>query len=107
MNKILLKNTLAAIGFKIIHWPKTKFTPGPDLWVKRGNGRPLSLEIKNARKTGRGDYQTDPVQFARKNDDLIAIFCGRKYVLIEPMQDHLLACSPKGSRQLTKLLGKG
>ena len=76
------------------------------MWVKKLNGRPLSVEIKKINKKSNGGFQVGAVELNRRKDDLIAIICSTQYVLIEPMSDHLKACSPKGSRQLTLLSSK-
>jgi hypothetical protein len=101
----LLKQAFASLGLDIIHFPNNKQINGVDLWVQRKGGRPLSVEIKQARKQRNGCVQVDPVCPDRRKDDLVAIILSSQYVLIEPLKDHLLACSPKGTRQLTLLLG--
>lgn len=96
----LLTEYFSFIGFNILHFNLPKESNGVDLWVRK-NGRPLSVEVKKVRKQKNGCFQVDPVCKNRKNDDLIAIIVGSDYVLIEPMKDHLSACSPKGTRQFT------
>ena len=83
MNIERLKGEFAALGFKIIHIPKNKPTNGPDLWVQRNNGRPLSVEVKKARIQRNGCVQVDPVQPNRRKDDLIAIECGTEHNSIQ------------------------
>ena len=102
---MLLTTAFAGLGFEVIHHPNHDGSNGPDLWVKKANGRPLSVEIKKARKGSNGTWQVDPVQKLRQRDDLIAIICSSQYVLIHPMEEHLKLCSPKGTRQMTLLLG--
>lgn len=63
----------------------------------------MSVEVKRARRKKNNSAEVDPVSNPRKNDDLIAIIINDKYVLIEPMEHHLKACSSKGTRPLTKL----
>ena len=104
--KELLSANFKKLGFKVIHFNTHEFKNGVDLWVQKDNGRPLSVEIKIARRQKNNCYQVDPVQPKRKSDDLIAIILNSEYVLIESMQDHIKCCSTKGTRQFTLLCGK-
>ena len=61
----------------------------------------LSVEIKKASSAnGRAVLRILPVEKNRQNDDLIAIVLPNKYVLIEPMKDHLKCCNNQGYRFL-------
>lgn len=102
--KKLVTKYFKLMGFKVIHYNEKESTNGVDMWVKKKDGKPLSVEIKKARKQKTGCYQVDFVQPNRINDDLIAIILNDKYVLIEEMKHHLSACSNKGFRQFTTLL---
>lgn len=102
----ILRPHFAALGFEIIHFGESKNANGPDMWVRKTGGRPMSVEVKKVTKKPNGQVATDPVGTPRRNDDLIAIICTPQYVLIEPMRDHLKACGPKGHRALTTLLGR-
>lgn len=105
MSRELIATAFTSLGFAIVHFPERKENNGPDLWVKKANGRPLSVEIKKARIQLNGCVQVDPVSKERRSDDLVAIICTSQYVLIEAMKDHLASCSNKGTRQMTLLLG--
>ncbi len=105
MNIEKLKEEFAVLGLKIIHSPRSINCNGPDLWVQRKSGRPLSVEVKKVRRLKNKTVQVPSVERSRRNDDLIAIICNSEYILIEPMKDHLKCCSTKGTRQLTLLLG--
>jgi hypothetical protein len=102
----LLKQTFEDLGFEIIHFNGMPQRNGVDMWVKKKGRRPMSVEIKKLRRNTNRSYQVDPVLPLRLNDDLIAIILNDSYVLVEPMKDHLKACSPKGTRQFTILYGK-
>ena len=91
------------LGMSVVYFGKRNAN-GPDLWVKRYGGRPLSVEIKKVAKKKNGTWQVPPVEINRRHDDLIAIRCPKGYFLIEPMADHLKACGKSGYRQLTTLL---
>lgn len=105
MDEELLKKTFASLGFDIIHYNKPKSANGVDLWIQRKGKRPLSVEIKKARRHSKGMFTVDPVQKNRQTDDLIAIIMNSQYVLVESMSDHLKCCSPKGTRQFTLIIG--
>lgn len=104
--KEIVTREFAALGFSVLHWNDHPSNNGVDCWVQKNKGRPLSVEVKLLRKQKSGMVQCDPVSKGRASDDLIAIIMNTEYVLIEPMRDHLKACSPKGTRQFT-LLCKG
>ena len=91
------------LGFKLLHSNKKPSTNGPDMWVIKDGRKPLSVEIKIARKKINGCIATEPVSKARIGDDLIAVIFNKDYVLIESMKDHLRNCSPKGTRAFTVL----
>lgn len=101
----ILRPHFAALGFEIIHYGSHASVNGPDLWVKKAGGRPLSVEVKSAIKKQKNLFQTEPVSKQRLSDDLIAIICNPQYVIIEPLKDHLKCCGPSGYRQLTLVLG--
>lgn len=69
---------------------------GPDMHVKKDE-LVFRVEIKKARKAHRS-MVVHPVEPARKNDDLIAVFFSSGYVFIEPMTDYLMNCAESGSR---------
>lgn len=99
--KTCISKSFEALGFSVLYWNDKPSANGVDCWVQKNNGRPLSVEVKLIREHSAGSMRCDPVSKARTNDDLIAIIVNPAYVLIEPMKDHLKACSPKGTRQLT------
>lgn len=99
----LLEQKFLELGFKIVFWNEKANANGPDLVVQKGKKRPLTVELKKVRASGNGSFVVDPVLKSREKDDLIAIVLNEKMVLIEPMQDHLKCCSPKGTRALTIL----
>lgn len=104
MNK-LIQDHFKKIGFDVIFYNDKPSANGVDCWVKSINKKPLSVEIKKARKQKNGCFQVDPVSKPRLNDDLIAIIINEDYVLIESMEDHKKCCSQKGTRQMTILCG--
>lgn len=87
---------LKIMGFDIIAKAK-KNANGPDMWIRKGN-KVLTVEIKKARKSPSGNYQSKPVEKNRQSDDLIAIEFPSGYVLIQSMKEHLINCGPKGYR---------
>jgi Holliday junction resolvase len=93
--------TLNELGFSSLGFSK-QTANGPDLFVTKGI-KAFSVEIKSTRKTERGSIQVSPVEKNRRGDDLIAITFPSGYVLVEPMADHLKACTSKGYRTLTIL----
>lgn len=99
--KEIIDRAFTALGFKMIHFNTPMSANGVDCWVQREGRKPLSVEIKRARKQTRGMVQVEPVLKNRQGDDLVAIIMNSEYVLIEPMKDHLKCCSPKGTRQFT------
>ncbi len=102
--KKLITDVFENLGFSVIHFNNYKNANGVDLWVQRPGHRPLSVEIKKVRKYIDGSSQVDAVSKPRRKDDIIAIIFNKKYVLIEPMKDHLRNCSKiKGTRQFTIL----
>jgi hypothetical protein len=102
----LITSEFLKLGFNVLHVNKPKSANGVDLWVQKPGGRPISVEIKKSRKDKSGTYKIDPVHINRRSDDLIAVFIGEQYVLIEPMSDHIKCCSKTGVRMLTILCGK-
>lgn len=103
MDQTILTEFFSYLDFRIIHLGSHPESNGVDMWVQKLGQRPLSVEIKKARIMRHGIAQVDPVSKNRRGDDLIAIIINKKYVLIEPMSDHLKACSPGGTRQFTIL----
>lgn len=101
----LFTESFERLGFEVIYYSGIKNTNGPDAWVKKPSGKPMSVEIKSARRGKNGCWVVNPVSEPRRKDDLIAIRCGGKYFLVESMEDHLKCCSRSGQRQMTKLLG--
>lgn len=97
----LTVKALRKLGFKPLNTRATTAN-GPDLFAIK-NDVAFSVEIKSTRRTKRGSLQVPPVEKNRHNDDLISIVLPSGYVLIEPMRDHLKACTPKGYRTLTEL----
>lgn len=101
-----MKNIVAALkraGFKTLGAEKHKNANGPDLYAIR-NDRVYTVEVKQARIQRQDCAQVHPVEPNRRNDDLIAIGFPSGNVLIEPMQDHLRACSEKGWRSISPSL---
>jgi hypothetical protein len=94
--------TLRRMGFKVVHVGKTNAN-GPDLWCLDRQGRAVSVEVKTTRLLREGVWQVPPCDTAGKTCNLIAIVFP-KYVLVEPMEDHLRACSPQGYRGLSRLV---
>ncbi len=92
--------TLETLGFKCLP-QRHKNANGPDIFAVKNNYS-YRVEIKKVRKLRSGAFQVPPVEATRRTDDLIAIVLPR-YVLIEPMSDHLKCCSPKGTRGLSVL----
>lgn len=101
----VIEKAFQKLGYTIIHFNNKPSANGVDCWVQNKGRRPLSVEIKRVRKHQKGQLRVDPVSKPRRNDDLIAIVINPEYVLIEPMKDHLMACSNMGTRQLTVLGG--
>ncbi len=102
----VLTEAFERLGFEIIYYSGIANANGPDMWVKK-KGRPLSVEIKTARRKKGNTWAVDPVEPLRQKDDLIAIICPiGKYVLIESMVQHLKNCSKSGDRPMTLLLGE-
>lgn len=97
----VVKKSLTSIGFTFLCAGKTRSENGVDLWVTNKESRPISVEIKLARDKENGTTQVDPVSLKRQQDDLMAIIISPDYVLIEPMRDHLSACSKTGVRSIT------
>lgn len=95
-------DTLSLIGFELLRIGKTNEN-GPDIWAVK-DGRPYSVEVKHVKPQRTRCAQVRPVEHARKRDDLIAIVFPNSYVLVEPMKDHLMACSAKGYRNITGLI---
>lgn len=86
---------LELMGYKIL--TRTKGSArGPDLHVQK-DSMIFRVEVKKA-STKKNTMYTHAVEDLRKHDDLIAIEFPSGYVLIEPMEDHLMNCSPCGSR---------
>lgn len=96
MKKVL--KAIKACGFKPIGVPH-KNANGPDLWALKGKIA-FSFEVKKARITKRNSVQVPPVSRARRQDSFIAIEHPSGYVLIEPMDQNLKLCTPKGYRTL-------
>ena len=96
----LVEEVFKNIGYEIITYNQKENANGVDMWVKTLNGNPKSVEIKKARKLKNNTYQCSAVEKNRLNDDIIAIVINN-YVLVEPMQDHLKCCAPKGTRNFT------
>ena len=94
MSKVI-QDAFIKMGYKILT-VANKTANGPDMHVQK-EGIVLRVEMKKARYIKRSS-SVHPVESLRKNDDLIAIEFPSKYVLIEPMKDHLKACSEKGTR---------
>jgi hypothetical protein len=102
----LLKREFGKLGFSILFVNRPPSANGVDLWVQKEGRRPMSVEIKRARKDRKTKaFKVDPVQRLRTKDDLIAIIINKDYVLIESMEDHLKCCSKTGVRALTTLCG--
>lgn len=99
--KDILIREFAALGFDVLFFNEKPSANGPDMWVRKNKGPPLSVEVKKIREQQKGMWQVDPVSKDRQSDDLISIVFNSEYVLIEPMQDHLKCCSQKGTRQFT------
>jgi len=97
----LVTREFAALGFSMLHFNDKPNANGPDCWVHKEGKRPLSVEIKRARRMKNKTLQVECIHKSRASDDLIAIIFNTEYVLIEPMKDHLKSCSPKGTRQFT------
>lgn len=68
---------------------------GPDIIA---NG--LKVEVKSMRRVCNRFY-CNPVEKSRVNDDLIALVMGDT-IVIETMEEHLAACTPKGNRGVDK-----
>ncbi len=100
-SKEILEREFAALGFDVLFFNEKPSANGPDVWVRKNNGKPISVEVKKIRQQEKGMWSVDPVSKSRQNDDLIAIVFNSEYILIEPMIDHLKCCSPKGTRQFT------
>lgn len=96
----LAVKTLRKMGYKTTT-PKHKNANGPDVFAIKKDSV-LSVEIKKAyiANKGRSVLRVSPVEPKRINDDLIAIVMPFGYVLVEPMRDHLKACSNSGERFL-------
>lgn len=102
--KELIKQTFEALDFNLIFYNEKENTNGPDCFVQKGGGLPLAVEIKTIKKNKTtGAWSVPPVEKARTTDHLIAIIINEKYVIIEPMEQHLKSCSPSGYRPLTLL----
>lgn len=99
--KDLIEREFAALGFSLLFWNTKPTSNGPDCFVRKGKGRPLSVEIKTVKRKNNGCLQTDPVSDNRKKDDLVAIIINSEYVLIDSMSNHLKCCGTKGTRQFT------
>jgi hypothetical protein len=97
----LILKTLRDLGFDLSPL-NHRNTNGPDL-IGIKNGFPYRIEMKKTRRLKSGSLQVNPVEPNRRGDDLIAIDVNGRYVLVEPMADHLKCCSTKGYRTLTEL----
>lgn len=76
---------------------------GPDLICKKGNAV-LNVEVKRMIDDGRikrKTYRITPVKRNRIKDDYVAIIFGENVHLVQPMKDHLAACSPSGCRRIS------
>ena len=89
-----VKQTFMKLGFKCLN-THHKNAKGADLTVIKNNNA-YTVEIKCTRYTKRKSLQVSPVECRRKNDDLIAIVLPSRYILVEPMEQHLKNCSTKG-----------
>ncbi len=97
----LVTEYFSYLGMTVVYSVKNQSENGPDMFVRKGKGRPLSVEIKLARKNKKTTAVTDSVSSHRVHDDLIAIIISSDYVLIQPMKEHLLLVGPKGTRPFT------
>ena len=96
----LVKAAFWSLGFEAFDMGHPSAN-GPDLYIEK-KGRCFSVEVKTARLRSDSGPLVYPVERNRRKDDFIAIVV-RDYVLIEPMADHLRACSRSGYRTLSKL----
>lgn len=89
----LVSKVLSLMGYKTTK-PKKHTANGVDMFAIKGEEYVLSVEIKMACPFGKGKIlRVKGVTDNRVNDDLIAIVFPSRYVLIEPMKDHLKCCS--------------
>ena len=77
---------------------------GPDLFVRRGGGPELTVEVKPVQKTKSGSYFVSKVKPARMNDNWIAIVLPNGRVVLDDMQEHLKKCGKAGYRTVTALV---
>lgn len=101
--KEIIEREFAALGFSLIYWNDKPNANGIDCFVQKRSARPLSVEIKTLRKNTRTRAMSVEPVGNQSRCDLIAIIINTEYVLIEPMEQHLKCCGPKGWRPLTML----
>ena len=102
--KELIESEFSRLGFSILFYNETPTSKGVDCVVQKGKSRPLNVEIKTIKINKKAkSCSVKPIGRLRAKDDLIAIIINSKYVLIEPMKDHLKSCGPKGHRPLSLL----
>lgn len=94
-----VKKILLLFGYKTTAPEKEQYN-GVDLYAIKKD-KVFSVEIKMASIIkNRNVLRIRKVEKNRKQDDLIAIVFPNKYVLLEPMKDHLRNCNKTGDRYL-------